>query len=86
MKAVAVILLASFLPAKVWACEVCESNQPEVLKNVTHGPGPQSDWDFVIIWSAVAIVALTLYLSLKYLLRPNEQSGSHIKNIVVENA
>ena len=67
----------------VWACELCKKNQPKVLEGVTHGAGPQGTLDYLIIWTAVVIVGVTLALSLKFLIRPNENNSNHIKNIVV---
>lgn len=81
-KAAALALAFSAMPAlKMMACDVCRKNQPEVLRNITHGTGPESNWDYIIIWPAVAIV---FFLSLKFLIRPNEAEPGHIKNIVVE--
>lgn len=37
--------------------------------------------DGIIIWVAVIIVLLTLYLSIKFLVKPNENDPKHIKNI-----
>lgn len=74
------LLLAS---PSIFACEVCEKNQPAVLKGITHGEGPQGQWDYLIIWIAVVIVAITLLLSIKYLVWPREKNPSHIKNIVL---
>nr|WKN35972.1 hypothetical protein K4G66_26765 [Tunicatimonas sp. TK19036] len=68
----------------VWACEVCKNNQPEPLQNITHGAGPQSDWDYVIIIVGIIIVGFTLFYSLKFLIRPGERNPNHIKNIVVD--
>jgi hypothetical protein len=70
--------------ASAFACEVCKDNQPKPLRNITHGAGPQSDWDYVIIIVGIVIVSLTLYYSLKFLLKPGEKSPNHIKNIVVD--
>lgn len=61
------------------ACPVCEKQQPEVLRGITHGAGPQSDWDWVIVGVVAAIALVTLCLSLKYLIRPSEQDRQHIK-------
>ncbi len=66
------------------ACEVCEQNQPKPLQNITHGAGPQSDWDFVIIIVGIIIVSFTLFYSLKFLIKPGEKHPGHIKNIVVD--
>lgn len=74
----------AFTTLKIWACDVCQNNQPKVLKNITHGTGPQGNWDYIIIWSAVVIVAITLFLSIKYLVKPKETAPGHIKNMVIE--
>lgn len=64
------------------ACDVCKKNQPEILQNVTHGPGPSGTMDYIIIWVSAIIVGITLLLSLKYLIKPKENNSDHIKNIV----
>lgn len=71
--------------AEAWACELCKDNQPQALRNITHGTGPQGEWDWIIIWSAVVIVGFTLFLSLKFLIKPGEKRPGHIKHIVVED-
>lgn len=68
----------------LFACDVCQKNQPKVLQNITHGEGPQGNLDYVIIWTATAIVLLALGMSLKYLIQPNEADKKHIKNIVCD--
>jgi hypothetical protein len=70
------------IPASL-ACDLCKENQPKPLQNITHGLGPQSDMDYVIIFVGIIIVALTLFFSLKFLLKPGEKNPNHIKNIVV---
>jgi hypothetical protein len=67
------------------ACPVCERNQPKILKGITHGAGPESKWDYVIVWVTVAIVLLTLFFSLKWLIRPGEKSDRHIKRFILNN-
>lgn len=74
----------SFLPFLALACDVCESKQPKVLRGITHGSGPESDFDYAIIVFAIVVVTVTLYLSVKYLVKPNEDKIGHIKNITVE--
>ncbi len=81
------ILLGIFFlcPAlAVLACPVCEKQQPEVLRGITHGAGPNSNWDYIIVWSAVVIVAVTLYFSVKWLIRPGERSQTHIKRFILD--
>lgn len=79
------LLLVMLSGGNVLACEVCKKSQPEVLREVSHGTGAEANFDYVIIWSAAVVVAITLYLSIRYLVRPNEGAKDHIKNIVVEN-
>lgn len=69
---------------EAFACEVCKQNQPEPLRNITHGTGPQGDWDYIIITAGIVIVSFTLFYSLKFLIRPGEKDPGHIKNIVVD--
>lgn len=75
------LLLPAFTTA--YSCPVCEKQQPRILKGITHGSGPQSDWDFLIISVAVVVVLATLFFSLKYLLSPGEKSEKHIKRLVL---
>ena len=65
------------------ACPVCEKNQPALLKGITHGAGPGSQWDYLIIFIMTGIVLGTLLVSLKYLIRPGEKNSRHIKNLVL---
>lgn len=38
--------------------------------------------DYIIIWVGIIIVLITLVLSIKFLVKPNEDDPKHIKNIV----
>lgn len=66
------------------ACDLCKKNQPKGLENITHGTGPTGHMDYVIIWSAIIIVFVALFLSVKYLVNPKETSPSHIKNRIAK--
>ena len=68
-----------------FTCEVCQVNQPKMLKNITHGTGPQGNTDMIIIWSAAVIVTITLFFSIKYLVNPKENNEEHIKNSVINH-
>lgn len=81
----AAFLVLTLCSVNAFACEVCKKNQPEALQDISHGTGAQANLDYFIIWSAVIIVGITLFFSLKYLIRPNEGKREHIKNIVVDN-
>lgn len=78
-------LLAGFIPVYniAAACSACQKQQPKLLKNITHGTGPDSNWDYLIVSIAAVIVLFTLYYSVKWLIRPGEQSPSHIKQLVI---
>ena len=65
------------------ACPVCEKQQPKILQGITHGAGPQSNWDYLIIAVTAIIVLLTLYFSIKWLVKPGEKSHSHIKHLIL---
>lgn len=67
------------------ACPVCEKQQPAITKGLTHGAGPESNWDWVIIGAITAITILTLVFSLKYIIKPGEKHNNHIKHIILNN-
>jgi len=82
-------IFASLLPGlsgfASFACPACEKQQPAFLKGITHGAGPDGNWDYVIVTIAVIIVLITFFFSVKWLIRPGEQSQSHIKRLVLNN-
>ncbi|CAN5472306.1 hypothetical protein BH11BAC5_BH11BAC5_10820 [soil metagenome] len=67
----------------IFACPACEIAQPRYLRGITHGTGPQSNWDFLIISFTAVIVIVTLFLSIKWLVKPGEKSVTHIKHLVL---
>jgi hypothetical protein len=67
------------------ACPGCEAQQPKLLRGVVHGTGPESKWDYIIMWIMVLIVLFTLFYSIKWLIWPGEKSKSHIKYFVLNN-
>jgi hypothetical protein len=68
-----------------FACELCKKNQPKGLENITHGTGPTGTLDYIITWSAIVIVSVTLFYSVKYLVKPNENNSDHIKNSILND-
>lgn len=84
MKTFILTTLATLLSLAAFACPVCEKQQPKVLQGISHGAGPQSNWDYVLVWATVFIVALCLYLSIKWLARPGEQREDHIKRTILD--
>ena len=79
------ILMLSLLIISTWAtaCPVCEKQQPKVLQGITHGAGPQNQWDYVIVAIGVGIVLFTLFYTMKWIIRPGEKSASHIKKHIL---
>jgi len=69
----------------VSACPLCKKQQPKITQGLTHGAGPQSNWDWVIFAIVTAITLLTLILSLKCLIKPNEKNRNHIKHAILSN-
>ncbi len=76
----AAMILAGFV---AFACPACEKQQPALLKGITHGAGPDGNADYVIVAFAVVIVLLTLFFSVKFLVKPGEQSQKHIKRLIL---
>ena len=76
-----IVLLATGL--LTLACPTCELAQPWYLGGMTHGRGPKSDWDILIISIAAVIVIATLFFSIKWLVKPGEKSATHIKHLIL---
>ena len=72
-----------FSAGLIYACPVCERNQPRLLKGIVHGSGPDSQWDYVIMWVVIAITILSLYYAVKWLIRPGEQNVNHVKYSII---
>ena len=85
MKKIKMLLCYLLTGLSSFACPVCERNQPKILKGITHGAGPESRWDYVIVWTTVAIVVFTLVFTIKWIIRPGEKSDTHIKRAILNN-
>lgn len=67
------------------ACPVCERNQAGILKGMAHGAGPESRWDYLIVGAVAVMVAIALFFTVKWLIRPGEASGKHIKRMILSD-
>jgi uncharacterized protein HemY len=76
-------ILFTTLSIATYACPMCEKQQPKVLRGITHGAGPESNLDYVIVWTMVLIVFITLFFALKYLIKPKEDETNHIKRTII---
>ncbi len=83
MQKILITLTLLFLYVPLMACPVCEKQQPQLLKGITHGAGPESNWDYLIISVMVAIVLVSLYFSLIWIIKPGENKQTHIKHTVL---
>ncbi|MFP3833585.1 hypothetical protein [Chryseobacterium joostei] len=61
------------------ACDACQLRQPEITKDLTHGAGPESSWDWFIVGIVILITVLAFIFSVKYLIKPGEKDEKHIK-------
>lgn len=85
MKTIYLIAVGLLMKLPVLACPACSRQQPRFLQGITHGTGPDSRWDYVIVSVALAVTILTLYYSVKWLVQPGEQSPDHIKQFILNN-
>ncbi|HRG51748.1 MAG TPA: hypothetical protein PLL00_02855 [Bacteroidia bacterium] len=85
MKKYLAIMAILFISLPTIACPVCEKQQPKILQGITHGAGPQSKWDYLIISITAVIVLVTLFYSIKWLVKPGEKSDTHIKHLILNN-
>lgn len=83
MKRIIITLLAVALYSASFACEVCQKQQPKLLRGITHGAGPQSNWDYVIVVAIAVVVLVALFYSVKWLIKPGEQQAGHIKHSII---
>jgi len=83
MKKILLIILLFMINAAAMACPACEKQQPKILSGITHGSGPDGNWDYVIVWATVLIVLVTLFYTIKWSIRPGESSHTHIKRTVL---
>jgi hypothetical protein len=79
-----IALLLVSIANVVSACPVCERRQPEVLRGITHGAGPDNNGDYIIVGVIAVVVLITLYFSVKWLVRPGEGTSDHIKRSVLD--
>lgn len=79
---IALLLLLGFETMSK-ACEACELQQPAITRGLTHGTGPQSQFDWIWVVLSAIITVYTLIYSFKYLIKPGEKEKSHIKNNVL---
>jgi hypothetical protein len=81
-----IISIPSFLIlyTSMLACPVCErANAKKAFGSISHGTGPNSNWDYVVVWITIAISVIALFYSIKWLIQPAEKNEDHIKNSIL---
>ncbi|CAN5338094.1 hypothetical protein BH09BAC6_BH09BAC6_14250 [soil metagenome] len=79
-----ILLTALWLPASFTAiaCDACKKQQPKLLQGITHGPGPDSNWDYLIVAVMVIITVYSLYATIRCLVKTEDKNHQDIKNII----
>jgi hypothetical protein len=80
MIAAALLLAASF---PVMACDACKKQQPKLLQGITHGPGPDSNWDYLIVSIMVVITVYSLYAMIRYMAKSRDKVYQNIKTSIL---
>lgn len=83
MKKPLLLISLTLMHAASLACEVCKKQQPKALRGITHGAGPESTWDYVIVWGMIVIVLVSLLYAVKWVISPGERDPEHIKYTVI---
>lgn len=83
MKKSIALTVFSLISVGVFACPVCEKQQPKILQGIAHGAGPDGTIDYAIVIVMSIIVLITLFYSVKYLVRPKETNSDHIKRTIL---
>lgn len=67
----------------VVACDVCEKQQPKILRGVTHGAGPEGVWDYVVVGATALVAVVSLIYAVRWTLYPGETARTHIKRSIL---
>jgi hypothetical protein len=68
-----------------YACPVCERAKAKILfGSLSHGTLPVSKWEYVAVWVVIISVVLTLFYSVKWLIKPSENNIDHIKYSILK--
>ena len=82
MKKLIIILLLAFVKFDALACEACKKQQAKFLQGISHGPGPDSNWDYVIVAIMTVVTLYVLVATIKCMIKPAEQNEQHVKRMI----
>ncbi len=79
-----IVMIALWLPVSfsAIACDACKKQQPKILQGITHGDGPDSNWDYLIVSAMVIITLYSLYATIRCVVKPKDKNHQDIKNII----
>lgn len=84
LKSISIAIVWMAMQTASVACPVCErQKEGKPFKAITHGIGPDSNWDYLTVVVAIIITLLTLFYAVKWLIKPGEKSKNHIKYTVL---
>ena len=69
ISAFALTLVFLFAHGVAIACDVCQKQQPKLLRGMAHGAGPESEWDYVVV-AGIALIALVASAAIRLLAGP----------------
>ncbi|MBC8151408.1 MAG: hypothetical protein H7Z72_00700, partial [Bacteroidetes bacterium] len=73
-----VVLLTSTYPTA--AGLPCGRQQSKGFANITPGTGPESAFDYCVLYGAIALVVLTLGLFVRFMIRPEIEAPRRLKH------
>ncbi|HET7116856.1 MAG TPA: DUF6019 family protein [Hanamia sp.] len=84
MKKILLLVPIIILGITAIACPMCEAQTPKVLRGLAqHGSGPRSNWDYLAGGITALIVLITLFYSIKWVIKPGEKEENHIKRTIL---
>jgi hypothetical protein len=85
LKTAALMVLLLMKNIQATACDACKKLQPKPLQGITHGGGPDSNWDYIIVVAMIVVTLYVLVATVKCMFRPAEKDTQHIKRIILND-
>ena len=85
LNALFVIMGIFGIHSSAMACDACKAQQPKFLQGVTHGAGPASKWDYVVVSIMIIITVYSFYAMVRCMTKPAEKTHEDIKNIILNS-
>ena len=85
MKKYIILLFLLILKLDVIGCEACKKQQAGGFGGITHGSGPDSNWDYLIVFVMVVITLYVLIATIKCFIKSGEKDEEHIKRMILND-